>query len=1194
MTEYYKQPHEWKTEDNLKNDLGWQHDALNLLKQKRNVEGLNDPTDIFNAWQEHFRYQNSNELTAMGDAWDVMTGTDSNALLHGRMQHTFEDGNFGMLKGKRDEDGSLNYWETFKNVGEGLGDYVVGGGTSPANIATAFTLGGSKIAGVTAQMTAKDIMKLGIREAGKRAAIGGTIEGSAGAARSGSQEYVRTEGSESETYGDNKEFDKSRVALEATIDGTIGGILTGAGTIPGTIRSIKYNKIKAEGDAAAKVLEENAQKISKVILNDKSKTNAVKKKNALSIKKMLLNWKKELPKDKVAEGIDIIDEESAFASTNLALPVELIDKIAAATARLASESGIKNLAKNTESGRITEVISEAIRTGKIDKEVYLKVLKEHNLSEYEFTKLYIADISIAAKKLNLQSQVVQAGSLFLENADSVGSTVTSEVGKVAQKLNISGKVFNKATNNIAVKNVEKLKPKNVRTIESWFEKIPENVRGMFSEDEAALLDGAYKAAGYGSTKFFEGIYNLNKSALLAMTIQPATTLRNVENGAMRVHVHALTNMFRARNPFRLYNGIFFDQQEGHLLKTLYNENFPDSKSRMFMDAADIQAESGLLSPAVTFTRKLNYFNTLFDNHFKSSIFTDELKHLLPKSNIVHPAGHPKAGQPKTLLEIVQAGEFKLIPPEIIAEAEAEALKFVYQGSYARTSYKTIGSAFANQFIKLFQTSGGSLAIPYPRYSMQAAEFAFKHAPIIGLVDLPLNQINKAFGVRPWTMDVTLGSVPKRVAQNAAGTTMLFTALGARMNMGDEFTEPLAVQFANGDVGKVDALLGPFTAHWIVADMLYRTNALDLAETMDELEFIKDRPDELKLHPDSFDIYWKPLFKAISGGQLRAGTFPWVRDETIEMFANLDPDAQYSDDQVNKYMARLVTDMVQRFTVPMGVYKDTVAYFDPKYRTIPDNTDVNMLKMMVKNLHRSFPRDANGGATWNKYMHLGLNKEVLPLHEYFEDNYDKLYDILSSTKDRPLINVLAGDTQKMVDPVKKQLTGISVQPPMSKTQKWVNRLAISYRNYFVKTHDEDLTYLTKMYMADFIAAEEDDLFNSKTFFTASESEKRTKVLAFLSKQKEKAKLSAKQHFTDMYEKGYYSYDVGKRQDWKNLSKQDRIIINAYWQSLGQKLSSEELNDIGWKWNTDIEESKAYDWALTTGKNYRDKIKGEGIK
>ncbi len=237
-------PEEQKKEKLTKDD-DFLDDAYDFLVQREGYKDseLDTPEKIYDQFLEHFRYQNVNEVTAIRD---LEYAQNSN------LQEKIKFANLIQLYENMEGD-SFNI-ETIK-------DYAGGILTAPSTYAGLFTAGAGKLASTGAnQLTKLGIRKLLNQEIAKSAAKGAAVEGTIGAVQGGAQELTKVE----TTLTD--EVDAGRIATQAGIQATFGGLFNAGAGYYQTKKAIDANILLSEAEKASKVVADAANKKSKDFL----------------------------------------------------------------------------------------------------------------------------------------------------------------------------------------------------------------------------------------------------------------------------------------------------------------------------------------------------------------------------------------------------------------------------------------------------------------------------------------------------------------------------------------------------------------------------------------------------------------------------------------------------------------------------------------------------------------------------------------------------------------------------------------------------------------------------------------------------------------------------------------------------------------------------------------------------------------
>ena len=645
-----------------------------------------------------------------------------------------------------------------------------------------------------------------------------------------------------------------------------------------------------------------------------------------------------------------------------------------------------------------------------------------------------------------------------------------------------------------------------------------------------------------------GISNLNKAGVGLMTIQLATTVRNTTNGYMRNFVYALDNLGAglidyaggnvkklisapnsvlrkeaeqavAYGKAQLRTGVdsFFlkdlvigmdDVTTYAMYRLLKDDRFGASElsKRVFREMADVgdnlDARSGVLGLA----RKLNYFNTMSDNMFKRAIYARELdKSIRASTN----------GQ-ETLQSFIKSGRFrKDLDISAHKNAMEQALEFTYQsdGFKAKPGWF---NALADGFIKFGQSSGTFIA-PFPRYMVNAFKFTYEHAPIIGMFDLP-------------GAGLVTGTATERMSKQLTGMTMLGGFMAMRANLGNESTCPYEFRNpASGELVDTQALLGPFTAFAVLADVLYRFN------------FFNWHDNERVSKANPFTA--RELIQALGGGQGRGGSQLDIIDTLVnglssENLSDTDYDRRRTYTEV---IPKILGDYFNRYFVGVGVLKDVVGQIDPEFAKVPDNTDINFWGYFFKRVTRSFPQtigeDANG------------------LFGYTGFGPTRTAKLESPTR--------TGGVEAF-NPIIKQIYGVTELPRKTFIEKELDRLKIDYLELSPRRIklDAPLSNEARGMMGKYMEEAVASYANSPKYKNLSESIKRDNLLKVIRHYRGLARdkflnPELTNEMTDEQKLRRFEtifYNTGTKAD-------RRVVFDAYRQKYGRELTEDAKTNVG---------------------------------
>ena len=965
--------------ENLVDDKDFLNDASQFLieREGKTAEELRDPEEVYDAFMEHFRYQNVNEATAIRDMMYAQNGTDEQKIRMGRLMDAFDrmDSDLGFTAAQ---------------------DYLGGVFTAPSTYAGLFSFGAGKAGALAAQQglkigirntiqsavkgrvakgTAAALKGQGMRNASKtvagmeaikggaiRAGIGGaTVDVAGGAGTTAAQEETRI------ASGLKEDMDLGLVATSAALSAVPGGAIGALSGAKKAVTAFDAEKIAMKSAKLTREQIEEAHKIhtSKVFKSrKKTKTGKTLGATAKDITKKL-SLKETIP-ELLEEGGEVKRGLSESESLLVGVDEKLVQNIAAAGARIIKDIEPKKVIDpdtgKVKEERISSLLARALsrEEGTVNQAQLANILKQHNLTNQQFAALFAADISQHAKEMQALGQLSKASKkATLETLDQVDKALL-EYGMEVTSLS----------------------------------------RVKLEEASKGTLKFPEKAA--------QTFYDFNKARIGFMTVQFATTARNTTTGYLRNYVYALDNLgagvvnivqggakrkatdadmrkageravLMGKAQLRTgYQSLFmndmvagFTTVEAAALERLMRDpafGASDIGMSIFRDMGDVAdktvtkrgitgKETGIMGLA----RKMNYLNTLSDNMFKRAIFAREVnKQLLasgrkelgglsPDQKLSDVLSLP-FGQREQLgiSKVLGEGKFSSIhefSPDIIKNAAEEALDFTYQTG----KYKGKAGAFnkgAAYFIDIMSTPLGSVFVPFPRYLVNQFRFAWEHAPVIGSLNVGNilgRRTSKEFEV---VMDA------EALGKQFGGLMTLGTFIGLRTQFGDEKTGPFEyIDPTSNSTFNAKASIGPFSTYALMADFLYRINP--------------DIPGFGKLHDNENVSIERPIrtqdfVEALGGGQYR-GTGLGLVDEIFRIVADGTGEDGYVLQSAKLSAAKILGNYFNQYTVGAGVIKDVVATLDPDFRKIPNNTDVSFWGYFMKQATRSLPQVTDSDA-----------------------------------------------------------------------------------------------------------------------------------------------------------------------------------------------------------------------------------------
>ena len=981
--------------ETLLGDEDFVMDASRFLidREGYDPEDLESNEQVYDAFMEHFRYQNVNEVTALRDLTYAQEADDEAKARFGRLMDTYD---------KMDSDLGL----------EAAGDYLGGVFTAPSTYAGIFSFGAGKAGALAAQQG----IKFGIRQALKTGAIrggavGATVDATAAGGTVALQEASRVES------GIKEEMDASQVGLATVIGGLTGGVLgTATGARKAKVGFEAGEILKGTQKLIDEATEDAHSTVTKEVFFDKNTSKTAKKfadtlfddaqaaQEATTKAALKETIPEELAKGKVLRGD--IGELAGKEMENIAAAAAKIDY-------LIPDMGEELLKGKTE--RFASRFSRGITTGMIDADELGTILRDHNITVEQLGPLFAAELS-------------RAGSVL----GTFGAGIKNLTKNQARKENI--KAMNQvddALREMAMSSTDKTT------------NMARNLTGSITAEAREVIDASH------FTKAGKFIQNINKARIGFMTIQPATTVRNTTNGYMRNYVYMMDNYgagmanlakgswIKFTNPtdemaiaeaeratkmgvaqLRTgYDSMLFKDlalgissvQTDALFQIMRDPKFGQSKTvqKLLREMGDIGEMTGAEGGLLGVSRRLNGLNTLSDNMFKRAIFSREIDKAIRAKPIVITQRDGTQLTINNLNEALKTGNFRAIEDDYFSKAMEEAFDFTYQTGGFQNREGGF-NVLADTFIKFGQSTAGSTVVPFPRYLVNQFRFAYEHAPILGMLNIGgiLHKPGREVGVGFDTVKLAVN--PETLGKQLGGLAILGTFLKLRAEFGDETTgafeykEPVLVDSdgkvsvsLSNDLYDAKAAIGPFSAYAVLADYLYKINPYNWHDN--------DKVSQAKPFTS------RELIEALAGGNIRAGTSLDILDGTVELLTN-GINAGDSELEIQDNLAKYFGNVANTFTVGAGALKDIVAQLDPEYRLLPDNTDVNMWEYFLKQAGRSLPMEVGEGINQRRKLE-------------------------SPTRSSGIMRV---------NPILKQLTGFTPRQRKSFVEEEISRLKFDYQ------------------------------------------------------------------------------------------------------------------------------------------------------
>jgi len=943
---------------NLLEEEDFLNDATSFLMDREGYSSdeLSSNEEVYDAFMEHFRVQNVNEVTATRDLLHVQETDDEGRARMGRLMDTYD---------KMDSDFGL----------KALGDFAGGVFTAPSTYIGLGSFGAGKAAGLAANQALKLTIKQAIMKGAWKPALAAVaVDAPIAMGTVAAQEQTRVE------TGLKDEIDMTNVAIAGAISTVATGSLGLASGVNRTMKSfaserilrINQRKLKQAAEKSFKTVTSEtfdpsnksskvAEEFRDILEQDALRIETEKlKRSKVKIKKA--NLSETIP-EPLSKGKKLNEE------LNLTFEQKQIRNIASAATKIDELiPDLKNLPLDNAGKPKIERFSSRLTRGLIDGHVtsddITKILQDHALTMEELGPLYAATISDAASIMGTVSAAAKKSKL---------KTVR---GELVTRLN----ALDDATRDI----------------------------GLITNPARKKIEEQYGQGWFA--KLGNGISNASKARVGMMTIQTATTVRNTTNGYMRNYVYAMDNLGSGAINYskgkilkfvkpKDYDGLGAKKtkelaekeadtavrlgvaqlktgMEAVFLKDLsfgltemilgsnrFTEKFirrettsdalfkilrdktfgkTDQVSKLLRELAEVGDTTGTEGGLLGVTRGLNTLNTMSDNMFKRAVFSRELNKSI-RANPIQITSETGTKTINNLDQLLKTGRFNLIDDKSISDAMDKAFDFTYQTGDFNSRLGGFNS-IAKGIIKVGQNPIGSTIIPFPRYLVNQFRFAYEHAPILGMVNVGgiLNDGGYLAGKKGMlgTSVVDIEISTDTISKQLSGLGILTTFMALRANFGDEnsgayeYYDPTSNNFFDAR-----ASIGPFSAYAFFADLAYRQNWFNW-HSNDKVN-------------GNASTNTREMIEAIVGGQYRAGTGLALIDGLIKLMDD-GVRAGASDAALKEIGVKFAGNLVNTATVGAGTLKDIVSVLDPSYRVLDDNTDVDMTEYFFKQAGRSLP------------------------------------------------------------------------------------------------------------------------------------------------------------------------------------------------------------------------------------------------
>jgi len=371
-------------QETLASDMDFIEDASLFLSEREGINEAMTPKEVYEAFMEHMRYQDVNEVTAIRDLEYAQNANTEGKERFGRLIDAYD---------KVNEDVS----------GRMLWDYGAGILTAPSTYLGILSGGTGKAAAMAGTQTAK----FGLRRILSGALKAAAVEGAIGTGQGAVQENVRVE------TGIQDEWTGERTMYQGLASAATGGLIN----LPiGMLQAKKANRA-SELYETAKVKE--AERANEAVAKSDEVISQASSESVEEVKGVL----NALDPTKVAEGRRLKQDLMPGDTMEAALGSDVVKNITAAALR------VKDEIKLEKGERITDGLHRLLDDGKFNElDDIQKIIGEHNLTMDQFSLVFYAEISDAGKKLGTMSRLEAA------TRGRKGKVKKTEVGRLTDKL----------------------------------------------------------------------------------------------------------------------------------------------------------------------------------------------------------------------------------------------------------------------------------------------------------------------------------------------------------------------------------------------------------------------------------------------------------------------------------------------------------------------------------------------------------------------------------------------------------------------------------------------------------------------------------------------------------------------------------------------------------------------------------------
>ncbi len=689
--------------------------------------------------------------------------------------------------------------------------------------------------------------------------------------------------------------------------------------------------------------------------------------------------------------------------------------------------------------RISQQVSDAIENvpNGFNSDDFVRILDANGVSNIEFISFmqgsYLGTTSQAAKVLGQASQVKKKVSkLWIEQFNQgLQKNFKDVTGKMYSEADLTNAAKNpiKYASDVLGKSGQELSP----ATEAYYS-------SMLAE--RARLDHWGKGP---DGAVYERGSQWNRMVRLGMISQPATTIRNVMGGIIRLPVDFTTrtvdNLLTMvlptigggprhrpvdlRDAFDHLNSMF-NAQENRLFVDFLASQKPEIRKLLdgpegVYEAAQVQNviskmegdKRGVINRGVgvafDYTEKMlmkaNILNSAQDRYMKSASFMVGLKQSMAREGL-------------DLFKMVREGRIQEIDDRFINDGIQWALEYNYQTR--NISEGAIGRKFSDVLYSMSNIPVvGSMAIPFPKFLINSFKYMYEHSLISLLNPITAGKYKDLFSVNatPFQKEMAI----KRISQGVSGTALLATAYAARTSdlAGTEWN-----LYNDKTPGQLDiSTWFPFAPYSFIAEVIKQ-----------QVEGRFDLKEKTRLD----------FFKALGGPSSRSGILRQLEAHSLDFLFDEDPMSMIKFEQA---LARASGSIISALITPLKLIKDISdeLLYDPTTNSFDDNIRIlrhaqssgKFFENFVDVILKDFPM----GHSFLTYQDHGIRKLPNGQLQIIENENYRVSGDSDVKVPRSRYKIYRPTPLKNVAPLYKQFTGIVKRQRMGEVEREISRLGL---------------------------------------------------------------------------------------------------------------------------------------------------------